>query len=121
MKLLYITGLSGRRVNGFMRSAILAAREMNIDFTMVSNMSMADKEGYKKDCEEYGIKALHIDLNRNPISRNNKKAYEELYTIINRGGTTSFTVTPQLVEFLADSVHIQLIKREKRVVRNLSM
>ena len=86
MKLLYITGLSGRRVNGFMRSAILAAREMNIDFTMVSNMSMADKEGYKKDCEEYGIKALHIDLNRNPISRNNKKAYEELYTIINRGG-----------------------------------
>ena len=85
MKLLYITGLSGRRVNGFMRSAILAAREMNIDFTMVSNMSMADKEGYKKDCEEYGIKALHIDLNRNPISRNNKKAYEELYTIINRG------------------------------------
>lgn len=86
MKLLYITGLSGRRVNGFMRSAILAAREMNIDFTMVSNMSMADKEGYKKDCEEYGIKALHIDLNRNPISRNNKKAYKELYTIINRGG-----------------------------------
>lgn len=86
MKLLYITGLSGRRVNGFMRSAILAAREMNIDFTMVSNMSMADKEGYKKDCEEYGIKALHIDLNRNPISRNNKKAYEEFYTIINRGG-----------------------------------
>ena len=85
MKLLYVTGLSGRRVNGFMRSAILAANEMNIDFTMVSNMTMADIEGYKEDCKEYGIKTLHIDLDRNPIGRINKKAYEQLCEILRRG------------------------------------
>ena len=53
MKLLYVTGLSGKRINGFMRSAILAAKEMGIDFTMVSNMTMADEEGYKEDSKEY--------------------------------------------------------------------
>lgn len=86
MKLLYVTGLSGKRINGFMRSAILAAKEMGIDFTMVSNMTMADKEGYKEDCKQYGIKALHIDLDRNPIGKSNKKAYDELCKIIKRGG-----------------------------------
>lgn len=86
MKLLYITGLSGKRINGFMRSAILAAKEMGIDFTMVSNMSMADKEGYKEDCKEYGIKTLHIDQDRNPLGKSNKKAYDQLCTIILRGG-----------------------------------
>lgn len=86
MKLLYVTGLSGKRINGFMRSAIHAAKEMDIDFTMVSNMTMADKEGYKEDCKEYGIKALHIDLDRNPLGRNNKKAHDELCKIIVRGG-----------------------------------
>lgn len=86
MKLLYVTGLSGKRINGFMRSAILAAKEMGIDFTMVSNMTLADKEGYKEDCKEYGIKALHIDLDRNPLGKNNKKAHDELCKIIVRGG-----------------------------------
>ena len=55
---------------------------MGIDFTIVSNMTMADKEGYKEDCKEYGIKALHIDLDRNPLGRNNKKAHDELCKII---------------------------------------
>lgn len=86
MKLLYVTGLSGKRINGFMRSAILATTEMDIDFTMVSNMTMADKEGYREDCEEYGIKALHIDFDRNPLGKSNKKAHDELCKIIVRGG-----------------------------------
>ncbi|MDD5867384.1 MAG: glycosyltransferase family 4 protein [Lachnospiraceae bacterium] len=85
MKLLYITGLSGKRINGFMRSAILAAKEMGIDFTIVSNMTMADKEGYKEDCRKYDIKALHIDLDRNPLGKNNKRAHGELYKIIMNG------------------------------------
>ena len=38
MKLLYVTSLSGRRINGFMHSAILAAKELGIDFTMACNM-----------------------------------------------------------------------------------
>lgn len=90
MKLLYVTGLSGKRINGFMWSAILAAKKMGIDFTMVSNMTMADKEEYKEDCMEYGIKALHIDLDRNPLSRSNKKAHDELCKIIVRGGVRRY-------------------------------
>ena len=82
-----------------MRSAILAAKEMGIDFTMVSNMTMADKEGYKEDCKEYRIKALHIDLDRNPLGKSNKKAHDELCNIIVRGGTTLSIAIPQLAVF----------------------
>lgn len=53
MKLLYVTSQSGRRINGFMRSAIIAARQLNIDFTIVSNMDHADKKLYEEDCRTY--------------------------------------------------------------------
>lgn len=71
MKLLYVTSQSGRRINGFMRSAIIAARQLNIDFTIVSNMNYADKELYEEDCKTYGIKAEHIDCDRNPLAKKN--------------------------------------------------
>lgn len=71
MKLLYVTSQSGHRINGFMRSAIIAARQLNIEFTIVSNMDHADKELYAEDCKTYGIKAEHIDCDRNPLSRKN--------------------------------------------------
>lgn len=86
MKLLYITSLSGRRINGFMRSAIYAANEMGIDFTMACNMDMADKEGYEDDCKQYGIKTIHIDFDRNPLSKKNLLAYRQLCAEIHRGG-----------------------------------
>lgn len=71
MKLLYITSQSGRRINGFMRSAIIAARELGIDFTMACNMNQADKQLYAEDCAHYGIKAVHIDCDRNPLAWKN--------------------------------------------------
>lgn len=71
MKLLYVTSQSGRRINGFMRSAIIAARNLNIDFTIVSNMDLADKKLYAEDCAQYGIKAVHIDCDRNPLAKKN--------------------------------------------------
>lgn len=92
MKLLYITSLSGRRINGFMRSAILAAKELGIDFTMACNMDMADKEGYTEDCEKYGIKTVHIDFDRNPLGKKNKMAYHELLSIIVEGGVRCSTL-----------------------------
>ena len=85
MKLLYITSLSGRRINGFMRSAILAAKELGIDFTMACNMDRADKEGYDEDCKTYGIKTIHVDFDRNPLSKKNISAHKQLTEII-RGG-----------------------------------
>lgn len=67
MKLLYVTSLSGRRINGFMHSAILAAKELGIDFTMACNMDGADKEGYEEDCKTYGITKsgdVHLSITR---------------------------------------------------------
>lgn len=85
MKLLYVTSQSGRRINGFMRSAIMAARELNIDFTIVSNMNQADKEFYFLDCEMYGIKAEHIDCDRNPLAKKNYTvAKKQLLELMNR-------------------------------------
>lgn len=85
MKLLYVTSQSGRRINGFMRSAIMAARELNIDFTIVSNMDQADKELYSSDCEMYGIKAEHIDCDRNPLAKKNYTlAKKQLLELMNR-------------------------------------
>lgn len=71
MKLLYITSLSGKRINGFMRSAIVAAKSLGIDFTIACNMDGADKELYRQDCQHYGIKAVHIDFSRNPLDKVN--------------------------------------------------
>lgn len=84
MKLLYITSLSGRRINGFMCSAILAARELNIDFTMACNTEGADAEGYAADCAHYGIKVEQIDFTRDPLSGQNKNAYRQLLALIQR-------------------------------------
>ena len=103
-----------------MRSAILAAKEMGIDFTMVSNMTMADKENYKEDCKEYGIKALHIDLDRNPLGKNNKKAHDELCKIIVRGGYDAIHCnTPTggvLGRLCAHDVNKERIKRGEKPI-----
>ena len=46
MKMLYIKHRSGKIMNNFAMSAILAAKELGIDFTIANNMSMADKENF---------------------------------------------------------------------------
>lgn len=56
MKFLYITRSSGNRINGFMRSAIIATRELGINVTIICNMDYADKRLYAEDCKYYGIK-----------------------------------------------------------------
>ena len=82
MKLLYVTSLSGHRVNGFMRSAIVAAKRCGLDFTMACNTDSMDKEKYQEDCNEYGITIHHIDFHRYPLDINNIKAYRQLLELI---------------------------------------
>lgn len=78
MKLLYITSLSGRRVNGFMRSAIKAAQNAEYEFVMACNTCLADNEAYARDCHEYGISLKHINFQRNPLDKRNIEAYKQL-------------------------------------------
>ena len=85
MNLLYITSLSGKRINSFMRSAIYAAKALNINFTICCNMNGADKELYKQDCEKYGIEAVHIDFDRHPLSSiNYSKAKKQLNELMQK-------------------------------------
>ena len=78
MKLLYITSLSGKRINSFMKSAVVAAKRCGVEFTMACNMEMADLKLYEEDCKEYGISVVHIDFDRNPLSLKNVKAKKQL-------------------------------------------
>lgn len=82
MRLLYITSLSGRRINGFMRSAIVAAKQLGIEFDMACNTDSADKALYEEDCREYGIRVHHIDFQRNPLDKKNYLAYKQLLKLL---------------------------------------
>lgn len=82
MKMLYIKHRSGKRMNNFALSAILAAKELGIDFTIANNMSMAEPGHFEQVCEQYGIKMVHIDFDRNPLSTNNIKAGKQLLTLM---------------------------------------
>ena len=84
MKLLYVTSLSGVRINGFMRSAIVAAKSLGIEFTMACNMDDADMELYNEDCKEYGIKTVHIDFDRNPLGKKNLLAKKQLFQLMEK-------------------------------------
>ncbi len=82
MRLLYITSSSGRRINGFMRSAIKAAQNSGYEFVMACNTRTAYTEQYKQDCEDYGITLRHIDFNRNPVNPKNLKAMRQLTSLL---------------------------------------
>ncbi len=84
MKMLYIKHRSGKIMNNFALSAILAARELGIDFTIANNMSMADKEHFAKVCEHYGIKMVHIDFDRNPLGISNFQARKQLLELMEK-------------------------------------
>lgn len=84
MKMLYIKHRSGKVMNNFALSAILAARELGIDFTIANNMSMADKEHFRHVCEFYGIKMIHIDFDRNPLSPKNLRARKQLIALMKK-------------------------------------
>ncbi len=84
MKMLYIKHRSGKIMNNFAISAILAAKELGIDFTIANNMSMAEKGHFEKVCEQYGIKMVHIDFDRNPLGKDNLKARKQLLALMEK-------------------------------------
>lgn len=84
MKMLYIKHRSGKIMNNFAMSAILAAKELGIDFTIANNMSMADKENFARVCEQYDIKMVHIDFDRNPLGKSNLLARKQLLTLMEK-------------------------------------
>ena len=81
-KILFITTLSGKKLNSFMLSSIVAARNLGYEFHMACNTDMAIKDEYEKQCEEYGVHLHHIDFDRNPFKFKNMKAYKQLKKLV---------------------------------------
>lgn len=84
MKILYITSLSGKRVNSFMRSALVAARLAGAEMLMVCNMEQADRKLYDEDAKEYGFSVQHVPFERNPLHPHNLRAFVQLLKITRR-------------------------------------
>lgn len=85
MKILYLTSLSGKRINSFMLSSILAANKSNYQFDIAFNMNEADIELLDEDCNKLGIKYYNICFQRNPLNIKNIVAYKQLNRIIKEG------------------------------------
>jgi glycosyltransferase involved in cell wall biosynthesis len=82
-KILYVTSLSGKRLNSFMMSSIIAAHELNLEFHLACNFSYANLDLYKQDCKEKGIIMHQIDFDRSPYSFKNLRSYKQLKNLIN--------------------------------------
>lgn len=82
MKFLYITHLSGKRVNRFWLTSIAAVKALGGEFHLACNMDNADTENFLKDCRNYGIIPHQINFNRNPLSLQNINACKELVSLL---------------------------------------
>lgn len=81
-KLLYITHLSGKRVNRIWISSIMAAQELGYEFHLACNMAGAEHPGWEQDCKNWGIHTHQIDFNRNPLNLENIKAKKQLSELL---------------------------------------
>lgn len=83
-KLLYITHLSGKRVNRIWISSIIASQELGYEFHLACNMAGAEHPGWDQDCKDWGIHTHQIDFNRNPLSPENINAKKQLCELIDQ-------------------------------------
>ena len=83
-KLLYITNLSGKRINRIWLSSIKAAKELGYEVHLACNMKEAEHPGWDQDCQDWGIFTHHIDFIRNPFDIRNTTARNQLLKLMNR-------------------------------------
>ena len=79
--LLFISNISSR-VDSFSKAAIYAARECGLHFHYASNWSDAPEGQLQEDEKAFNITIHDVDISRSPVSKSNKKAYEEIGSII---------------------------------------
>lgn len=82
-KLLFISNISNS-VGSFAVASIAAAKKSGFEFYYAANWDGATKEQIAEDEKKYGIKIVHIDLDRSPYSTKNIKAYKQLVDLINK-------------------------------------
>jgi glycosyltransferase involved in cell wall biosynthesis len=77
-KILFISNISNRITN-FSLPSIYAAKNLEYEFHMAANYS-----NFNDDPEKYGVKLHHVDLDRNPFSKQNITAYKQMLNLIER-------------------------------------
>lgn len=82
-KLLFVSNISNN-VGSFVVASIAAAKKCGFEFYYAANWDGATKEQIAEDEKKYGIKIVHIDLDRSPYSTKNIKAYKQLIDLINK-------------------------------------
>jgi len=83
-KVLFISNIGAKRTGSFSFSAILASRDIGLEFHIAANFSSATPQEMIEDEKQHNIRKHHINLVRNPLHPGNIKAYRELVKLITR-------------------------------------
>ena len=83
VKMLYILNVT-EKVNNFSYSAMVAAQNLGIDFSIAGNWGYPDDAAREADEKKYGIKIYQVDFIRAPYDPRNIKAYRQIRAIMER-------------------------------------
>ena len=82
-KILYILNFA-RRLNHFSHASMLAAKNLGIDFHIISNWGYESADAMEADARRHGITIYQVDFMRNPLHPGNIKAYMQICEIMKR-------------------------------------
>ena len=82
-KMLYILNFA-RCLNQFSHASMLAAKNLGIDFHIISNWGYESSDEMEADARRYGITIYQVDFMRNPLHPGNIKAYRQICDIMKR-------------------------------------
>ena len=83
VKMLYILNVA-EKVNNFSYSAMVAAQNLGIEFSIAGNWNYPNDAARKADEKKYGIKIYQVDFIRTPYDPRNYKAYRQIKAIMER-------------------------------------
>ena len=81
VKMLYILNVA-EKVNNFSYSAMVAAQNLGIEFSIAGNWNYPNDAARKADEKKYGIKIYQVDFIRAPYDPRNYKAYRQIKAIV---------------------------------------
>lgn len=82
-KLLFISNIAGvRGIDNFAIADVYAAKKCGLEFHTALNYDSVPEDVMERDMQKYNITLHHVDINRNPLSLSNFKAYKELVNLI---------------------------------------
>ncbi len=81
--ILYISNVGIKKMTGaFAGTAIAVAKEADLSFYSLANRTKMSEEQLKADEQKFGIRLLHADIERDPFSLKNIRAYKQTVRII---------------------------------------